>query len=111
MQYYDSIERSTDLEAVQFCESFCTELKGCEAGRPWCIDRRRLPKIKGLELSEARHCTVPRVSNLVVPRQREADGILEHDRCSILRVHHVQVERESNLQAPRRSSHVSLFRF
>ena len=37
---------------------------------------------------------------LIVPRLREADGILEHDRCSILRVHHVQVERESNLQAP-----------
>ena len=35
-----------------------------------------------------------------MPRQREADGILEHGRCSVLRVHHVQVERESNLQAP-----------
>ena len=36
-----------------------------------------------------------------MPRQREADGILEHDRCSVLRVKcHVQVERESNLQAP-----------
>ena len=35
-----------------------------------------------------------------MPRLREADGILEHDQRSILRVSHVQVEWQSNLQAP-----------
>ena len=72
-----------------------------EAWRPWGIDQRSLPELAKVESGKLRHrlwqfSTVLKECRTSV-RPTEHSGMTDAQSCVL---HHVQVEWESNLQAP-----------